>query len=672
MDQMSQPQSTDSDHIVQHIKTTALKANRRVWQTVRFAVAVVFFCTLFIFISAASADMFLSDEANSTKQIPVIATCEGEVWLLCGANAVNLGPNVEYMLPPYSESEHGRIMGFMEPGSTELYYMQDYDRNKGAGTLMRVSADAKSKPETVAGQVYVASFSADGSSALYITDMVDDSGSLWVYQNGKSKRVASEVYNQGFGFSSDGQHLLFHKKTQDQFHLFVFADGRAEEVDAVLSAPAPAVIVDNEGRVYYCKDDSRTLCRYANGQSEEIAKNASLLAVLDDIEGVLYRSGDKLCYKSGDEEEICLYTGEDYIVPVGYVYGVLSSQERYLITLNNWRNEGGITLAEIDFSGKRLIEIAKEIDVYSCVANADSSAVTYRKNGNTYILQNQNGSWGKPVLLCGNRVKLFGFSQVGDDMYWLDDNENELWCYKLDNGIRMLLVEDVDAFVVAGETVYAISKTGEVYRADLGNVVRLRGGAYTPIEKNIEIKRFYENGHGSSMWTENNYTLLTTHDGIYIVTNKREIVYYPNGGIIEKTLLKNAEALLYPIYYLPGYYTMEVLLDPMAYMVLSKEDEKSLKALYKDICFYRDMLEGKEVGTPKGTPEQNCELAQQIAGREHIPPDAANIADWFDRSFSMIGVWLENKDDYQCRVNSLSNVEYATYYYQQYFHIHSI
>lgn len=611
---------------------------------------------------------------------PVIAETGGEVWLLCGGDSVSLGSNVYYMEPPYSAGVRGKISGLISQDNRYLYYLDDYVRTRGKGTLMRVSADALSEPEKISSGVCAVMVSADGESALYLKNISGESGRLYVYKNGASSEASESVYIRGFGFSPDGQSFYYYTKSDETYGLYLNHNGRKQKVYETEHFNRE-IILNNEGEMLYKVKGahSNTLYLYSDGKSDEIADGADFFMMLNNGEDYLYTAGNyggtTLYYKAQGKEAEDIFKSDSWIMPLTWVSGGILQGDTILLA-ERGGIKGGCAIYEAVFTDEpQMILIADEADEYGYGVNADSTCVTFRKNGQSYIAPKKDGEWSEPVLLCKDTLEGIWFDREGEYVYWLDTGESALWSYDLSTGERRQLLEDVDSFILADDVPCGVSNLGDVYKAENGSAAKLLENAYTPLRKTTPIHSTYhsQNSSGSHYWTlvEQGYTLLGTKGGLYVVTDDYDIVYLSNSSYAGEKIIEGADTLLYPAYQLFQYYyeDEDILYGMLPYEVLTKDDEASLQNCYEDILYYRDIICGTSdapITSPHGTPEEDYTLVREIARHENIPYDIEKITDWFYNALSETEYWMDNKGSIDIRNNALSNIRYATYYYERY------
>lgn len=607
----------------------------------------------------------------SMADIPIIVEKGGEVWLLGGGNALSLGNNVSYMEPPYKQGKQGLLRGVVSFNNRYVYYMQDYQHNTGEGTLMRVRADATEAPVKVAEGVCTAKVSIDGECILYMTEITDGMGKLWLYRSGKRQVIADMVDYKSFGFSNCENEFYYYTKTGDDYTLYVFYNGQAEEVaKTALPAEYQWVVTDHNGRAIYPEVNADgsvdAYYSYLDGQSSYLSDDIIFVMMFADTASYLYTEKDDedvtLYLKKPKQEPICIYEDEGWVRPIKIPYLGVTERNRCILATDIWDEAA---LFEFDIQLESLTLIEDDICARFITVNEEQSCIAFIKDDQTYIVQKEDGLWTKPEQIGEYAAEQMFFDK--SLFYWLDQDKS-FWQYDQDTKERKLLMEDTALFVVSDAVPYVLTGRGWVYRVSGDKPVLLCENAFMPVWVEVSYKWASENGRGSHYTHEMANPLRATRGGICVFTKDEGVIFFATEQTKAKELIQGKATQLYPPSLIGRYMFEAVSVHSIPYEVLAEEDEDALRELYEDAHYYADVLLGKfkDGASPNGSPEENMALAREIANREYAPVDAVEIAEWFDDTFSIIGYCLENEKDESDVNTALSNIAYATYYYERY------
>lgn len=438
---------------------------------------------------------------------PMLYMEDGDIYLAAGAQGILLD-GAEFA----SGHENEYLDAYMSVDGKYLFYLADAN-SSGEGDLMRIALNnAKAEPERVAADVYSARISADGKKILFITDVDDAEGDLYLCSlGGKPEKIEDSVQTGGFGFSPNAAYIYYQMNSGDDAEsLMIFKGGKSTAVEEVENSWFSDIFLDDKGRMvfdaYSYNDSEYTLYVYADGNTERVSKDAYLLTSM--------ASGAEFIYVTGDDDMIYYNNGEETQV----------GEDWARINFPSWpgrdprlEREAHFVFSEGTDSSKTLYEVKApgdpvKIGKYDTDFIVDSSFryAVYESDDTLYLSRKEGSGWSRREEICDNPSQY----DIDDDSRYLyyiacDDGEytGDLCRIPLKGGEEEVLMEDVRSFLLWQGSVYAQTDDDDAY-----------------IVKNAK----------SSERIERDITdFQTANDGIYLIGDGGEL-YFFNGKETER------------------------------------------------------------------------------------------------------------------------------------------
>lgn len=465
----------------------------------------------------------LGGGGNSGKAVvgPMIYTEDGDAFLAVGAQSIPLDD------AGYSYS--GFLNAVLLEDGSAMFYMADVSESSGEGDLMRIQlGNAKAEPEVVAEDVYDAEISDDGGKILYVTDVEDDAGDLYICTpGGDPEKVDESVYR--FSISPNGKHA-YYTVVDDDFNetLYLYSGGEPEEVmDIDEEESLGSGYIDDSGRILFTVDDvegSSTLYLYSNGDTEKINKDTSGYLVFDSAVEFLYaKDGTELYYyNAGEEVRITKeFDGIDFPTTAN----TNEHFDRHFV-YEETSSSGKTTLYEfvLPENSTKMLKVDGSYSV-----DPTFKAIAYSDDGELCLARKSGSSWEDVQDVCDYSPS-YRFDESGRYLYYIsaDDGDyvGDLCRIPATGGEEEVLLEDVTSFLLAGGKVYAINEDGEAYLV-------------TNPKDSVKIE-------------EDISSLYEAASGIYLTGFDDELYYY-NGGEAER-ISRDASTIGYSGYIAGGSY----------------------------------------------------------------------------------------------------------------------
>lgn len=317
-------------------------------------------------------------------------------------------------------------------------------------------------------EVYDYQISADGTTAVYQTQIDDDSYALWRYADGEKEKVAEVLGRMPVIVSPDGETVAYQTllDSDGEDTRSIIWDGKAEEFGKNRSILS---ISDNADYIYYIKEASSALY-VQRGMDENTAVklcgidelnsvcfNLDLSEVLlSEIDGNIYLSqhGDMPVQVARDTHLPVLPENVGIAVAYG-MHAALKSFSNCLLT-----------------SYEKLVWLNHDLESHTVASNLDSAHVYLKRDGKTvYYLK--NGTLRKIDASDPNATA----EAIAEDVlsYWVSEDEKTVYYYQENEGIyakegdkqAVMVSDEVDSMtsvIQLDSTLYYICD-GELYHS---------------------------------------------------------------------------------------------------------------------------------------------------------------------------------------------------------------
>ncbi|MGI5849973.1 MAG: hypothetical protein ACOX8Q_07905 [Christensenellales bacterium] len=589
----------------------------------RTALAVILICTAAA-LAAALAAVFLwvlmtaiSPAVTVGRPEPILYEKDGNVFLANGDSTV--GIDDVYFI----DADYGKyINGLYSYDNRYFFYMANVDKKTGAGDLMRVSADARGKPQKAADGVCTAKVSGDGAKVLFVSDVHNGFGKLYACIPGEeplpvSGSVMPEWWT--FGFSPNGEYIFYITKSPDGcYTLYVKAfSGKAAKIKES-DIPLTYAVVDNGGRLLFELYDESS-CEYTlylytkDGGINKVGTDAYIELMFGSCDDLLYASGTALYYRAPGEDKQRLSRQYCDIALAPY-FGSDPSfvpEKRFLLAeFETDIYSKRVTLYEQE-AGKDKIKITRA-DSFSYQVDPWFTWVAFDRGKTSYLVHKENGKWGEPKEISKGRI-CSNFDLSGQYYYYIEPQNEEsytgdLYRYSLRTGENELLMYDIADYYLTNHAVFARTTEDELYHVDSKD----------------DKKKLMDNID----------TVYSTNGGLMAVTYTEayDIFFLPAKTGDAKAVCHDANGLLYVNYFIE-------------YTDTSKADydiETALFELYQDAQYYLDIVSGT-FAMPSYVPYRDwmqcIVFAESFIGKAGLLADTAKMFSDFYYGYQNFDYW---------------------------------
>lgn len=542
---------------------------------------------------------------NQTLPMPVFIQKGDDIYLGLRDQALLLGEvNV------YRDRWDATVNTDISHDFRDLYYLVDVN-SQGYGDLMYVDVK-QGKPEVIANDVSTAVVSADGKRVLYMTEVAEGAGTLYLYKTGcEAEEIAESVDFKEFGFSPNGENLFYVQQSGTSaytYKLFLkVGKSKAIKVDEV-SAP--------EYDSYSCHaelfDDGRLV--YSLYNYEDLDKDLPIYQAAPDgtTKRVASNGRVEFCVGDGsvcsDERELfyCDASGECSKLSGKYTFAlpVWSSEgeqlaDRFMLLEDNATESDPfpetVTYYDQNINGER--EKVCEADRLSEHINGSFTRMVYSCKERSYATQrNEDGKWSEPEELCKSAQRI-SFTDDEQYVYYLDygssDEYGELMRFDFVNLSKESIYKYVTDYEQFNGGVYISTRDGEAYL--------LRDGK--------EAEQISVDGAD---------TITDTVGGVYIICgDKEKDMHYVRFGSTEPvTVLEDADKMRYG--------SGRVKFD----MPLPSDAARILREMYEDALLILDMQNKTNKAVTDDLHRYHTEtkdLAKEMRNRPDVPSDVRYI-----------------------------------------------
>lgn len=575
---------------------------------------------------------------------PLIFEKEGYIYLASGDKSIALGSVGD--LYTYALDFNMTL----SDDNGYLFYI-DYKGNENAGDLMRVKSDALSAPEKIAEGVCAARPNADGSKVLYIKDIADMWGTLFLKgSDPEPNQIAQNVLPVSFGFSPGGNcvyyfaqrrngAVLYIKKGADEAAQVMRID-TAPKIDRGVKLDFDFLEAGDDGRILYTwyNADANDRAAYlfnADGTTETISEHCSTIRTFGNPGELLYATGDgeerTLWYKAPGKPEAAVMHGYFDVLSGGETArgqdAPMTVIGRQVFLLGRDGQGGGETLY-LYIPGNEKEKIA-ETDKFGEILPGPGGCVVYQKGGGTYVSR-ETAAGRKEEKLSDGLIggSDISFDDAGCALYYIEyggtADAGDLYKYLIKSGAKERLTGGAVGFELIGDTPYAFMGDGWVCMINGQNAARL---AY-------------------------NYTGITRADGgAYLTDDQGNVLFAALDGSVKTVARADAvDDTRRSIKYYP----------PMA-----QDPAAVLDSLANDALYYLGRLDpALDNGYPK--PLRSLDQDMAVCGKLSLfasGDDAKQAFSLFSEAFEDYALWESDNNNTGAHDEALSGMQRAFGYY---------
>ncbi len=578
--------------------------------------------------SAVSAAPAVSETPVYIKELsppaapPLIYENAGNVFLANGGSRIKL-------------SERGKLYGCYQSvncvfsgDNRYFYYILGLDMNTGEGTLMAADANGASPAEEIAGRVCWANVSYDGQKVMYVTEVADSAGTLYLKDGKETERIANNAVPGYCMFSYCGEYISYIvRENKETFAMYAKKSGNEPELVTRITA---AAITDNglsltrfseaaplgSGQVVYSIEENYNMPLYLytlGGGAERLCNDGYIVKVFTSG-GFLYaetgREARPLWYKAPGKEPVLVSENYDYIKflrddPIG--------ESRFLLVehIGEGAENPGVMMYEAQpGAGKCAISLAEN---EGFEINRDFDCVAYERGGKLYVSRKTEAGWKEAYLSKASRVEFQGayssgitarFDASGKNLYYFDKYKTgPLFRYCVQDGKTSRIVENVDWFRILGDIPYAHTTRDKLYR-----------GADKP-----------------RMILEGVREIRETQGGAYLLTGDGKVCFIADG----EDRVRN----------LDSYSKTAALSDSIRYYPALGEDAgAAIEVLSREInyCLYKLGVFRNRHAQPLGVDEAAA-ITEKLLGREDLDAADRTVLKKMRAGFEAYTLWARGK-----------------------------
>ncbi len=230
------------------------------------------------------------------------------------------------------------------------------------------------EPQIITTDVYSYSLALSGNAVLYTTQMDGELGSLFVYTDGASVNIASNVFPNYSCISPDGETVIYSIANGEDGKLsnYIWSEGQSLQFDSDL---LPVMITDKAQYVFYYRGGAFCV-RGGSDAGEETRLGDSVSAIAfsgDCTQAVYHNNGEAYISINGGEGEKLSGSVDSFIMPGDtqtavrydsfqqpiFIYGVTGFADIFYLD-----GEQVYRINE-EFSARRIVESAEEVELAS-------------------------------------------------------------------------------------------------------------------------------------------------------------------------------------------------------------------------------------------------------------------------------------------------------------------
>ncbi len=557
------------------------------------------------------------EEALPDVPAPILYSKGGECYLACGNDSICLGV---FRNPAGGiESPETALSG----NNRYLFYLKGFDAYKGYGTLMRVSADAQSEPVAVAENVCAAAPSNGGKRVLYITEIRDGCGKLFLWDEKEGERFISDnVMSEQLVFSPHATCFCYIAREQGEARLYLYRGGEALFIKTLKDNQAAAdyygndhfqsIIPDDGGKVLFSLLlsglDGWPLCLYSEGKTETISSDARVEKLLGSVDNIVYAeqvsAGWKLYYKEPEKKSVLL--SDNYKLADFADQPISENGTVFLLEEGSAESMAAVDIYEMTIEGQKQYIATAE---YGALWSPNEKCVAYERDKSFYVSRKTDKGW-KEERLCavtydeeGNSSVWSGFDGKGDYLCYFDsENDGPLHRYSTADGTIGKIKDNARLLYIFGDIPYVIDSKYNAFRVNEYGIAEQIGE---------NIKWIYETG-----------------GGVYLADGENEgNVYFVADGTTQRQMLDSYEDINSPW-------------DKIDYSVpLGEDKNEAAEILYNDSDYYLGKIEDYYSNGPYLTLEEDIALAKKLLERTDLEPEETDYLTKMLEGFRLYGQW---------------------------------
>lgn len=458
---------TDQDTTNQDEKSDG-KKKIKLWLWVLFGAVLVALITSAVFFIVLPS--LYSYQKVDTMPQPLMYSVNDEVFIILGDESIALG-EVDILYP-----DKGPYNGVLFE-NRYLYYLVNVSRRSGEGTLMKLDLLGSKKPVEVADDVCTGQFSSDHKKMLYLTNMKEGAGTLYLlnFKTGQEEKIAKNVIPSPtcYGLSKNGDHIYYVcQNSQDNMYLYeLYMKSKGEDSYKVnecigenysnlffnikclnsgvlihkISSYRYDDVVNNKPNNFYISEPNGDTSLIADGGSSYVIFNNSFTYYLE----------NEMFYVDEEKEEVKISDKYGFASMAFDVNGEFM-QDRFLLGETDDPEEEVFTMYEQFLDGER-IEIGQTNSSFP-IKNKGFTFIAFIKDRSLFVSSKNEDNWTDPEKI-GLRVSLFQLNSDESALYYIVRNntyldDGTLYKYDLATGENQELQENVDSFMLYGNTVY--------------------------------------------------------------------------------------------------------------------------------------------------------------------------------------------------------------------------
>ena len=452
------------------------------------------------------------ESPSAFYRMPVFYSKNGDFYMMAGTKAIEL----EDAQP--LDSSYSDINGMMDEKANYFYYLADAD--DGEGDMMRLKLGGSvSQPVECATGVCYAICSKDGSKVLYLKDMDDSEGELYLYPGDK---IDDSVIEGKFGFSKNGGAFYYVTSNKKDGYTLYIQKGAFEpaEVAETEDEKFSNIIAADDGTAAYTLSDGsdKEVWRWDGTEAEKLDEGELLTTV--DSSRLFYIKDGSLYFwsKSGGKEKVCSdYYSLYFATPSSYNSDPRRSVEDRALVI---KEDGpGYTLLEYKLGGTT--EKIADADLGAAYINSGFSMVCYSNEDGACLAKKTGSGWEAVEFEEDLMFAWFGFS--GDSLYYITP-DRELIKVSLATEEEESIFEDIIGARDTGQNLYVIDSDRNMY------IVRPNG----------KSERVARDVYGATETYGGALYVLIDEEGEYIGK------YFPVGSSKGESVFEGADYLVFP------------------------------------------------------------------------------------------------------------------------------
>lgn len=304
------------------------------------------------------------------------------------------------------------------------------------------------EPQMIATDIYSFALALSGNAVIYTTQMDGDQGSLFIYSDGASTSINSNVFPNYCSISPDGETVIYATANDNgrEPENYIWSDGKSSQFSTGL---LPVAITDGAQIIYYYKDSIFYVREgYDSGTETELGDSVSSIAFSKDcVQAVYHNNGDAYISIGGGEGEKLSGSINSFIMPGDtqttvrydslqqpvFFYGVTGFENTFYLA--------GEQVYRIDesFEACMIVESADEVELAS-----DGKTIVFLDNGVIYRINGLLND-AKAEVWVDEDAEAVEIVVVFDESVCFYININSELCYKQEDNSKHV-INDIDFY----------------------------------------------------------------------------------------------------------------------------------------------------------------------------------------------------------------------------------